>query len=70
MIRHYVFHLEGRQFQNNNSMEQFIGVHLATFSPANEIWDDLSKLYMHPKFARRHPLKLKGEKFGTVLDDH
>lgn len=40
----------------NNSVEQFIGMQLAKFSTANEIWDYLSRVYVQSNFAKRYQL--------------
>uniref|UniRef100_A0A5B7BTX9 Retrotransposon Copia-like N-terminal domain-containing protein n=1 Tax=Davidia involucrata TaxID=16924 RepID=A0A5B7BTX9_DAVIN len=41
----------------NNSVDQTIGVQLAKFNTAKQIWEYLSKLYVQSNFAKRYQLE-------------
>ncbi|RHN70386.1 hypothetical protein MtrunA17_Chr3g0134961 [Medicago truncatula] len=41
----------------NNSIDQSIGVQLAKFDTAKEIWDHLKRLYVQSNFAKRYQLE-------------
>lgn len=42
----------------NNSVEQSIGMQLAKFSTAKQVWDHLARLYMQSNFAKRYQLEM------------
>ncbi|OMO98638.1 hypothetical protein CCACVL1_04141 [Corchorus capsularis] len=56
----------------NNAVEPSIGMHLAKFKTAKEVWDYLSNLYVQSNFAKRYELekviRSEGQKDRSIQD--